>query len=76
MKRRGIASGGASFGRLAPVLITLGLAACSGARHRKVAGPPPEYEPPDDPGSLDGGAPSLPTAPSTSLDAGAPEAAR
>ncbi len=76
MKRRGIACGGASFGRLAPALIALGLAACSGARHRKVAGPPPEYEPPDDPGSLDGGAPPAATAPGTRLDAGASEAAR
>jgi hypothetical protein len=25
-------------------------ASCSGARHRKVSGPPPEYELPDDPG--------------------------
>jgi hypothetical protein len=29
--------------------VCLGLAACSGARHRRVAGPPPEYERPDDP---------------------------
>jgi hypothetical protein len=28
--------------------MALGLAACAGARHRKVAGPPPEYEKPDD----------------------------
>jgi hypothetical protein len=28
--------------------IALGLLGCAGARHRKVAGPPPEYERPDD----------------------------
>jgi hypothetical protein len=48
----------------------LSLAACAGARHRKVAGPPPEYERPDDPdphaagdgggGSADGGVASEP----------------
>ena len=34
------------------------LTACAGARHRKVSGPPPEYEHPDDPSALqptDGG---------------------
>jgi len=28
--------------------LVLGAVACSGARHRKVVGPPPEYELPDD----------------------------
>jgi hypothetical protein len=35
--------------------VVLGFAACSGARHRKVAGPPPEYERPDDPGAYEAG---------------------
>ncbi len=30
------------------VVLSLGAVACSGARHRKVVGPPPEYELPDD----------------------------
>jgi len=39
--------------RLALGAVCLLVAACAGARHRKVAGPPPEYEPPDDPGAAD-----------------------
>ncbi len=35
-------------GRGAAYALCLSVAACGGARHRKVAGPPPEYEPPDD----------------------------
>jgi hypothetical protein len=33
---------------------------CSGARHRKVAGPPPEYEPPEPP---DAWTPTVSTSP-------------
>ena len=42
-------------------MIGLGVAACGGARHRKVAGPPPEYEAPDEPaaaGAEDAGPPA------------------
>lgn len=80
----------ASSRPLAAALLALGLAACSGARHRKVAGPPPEYEPPDDAApeagapralaapmtGLDGGVTSVPSGPNTGSDAGLPEAAR
>jgi hypothetical protein len=76
MKGRPFASRAASFRRLAPALIAVVLAACSGARHRKAQGPPPEYEPPEDLPSLDAGAPSATDAPATDLDGGAPEAAR
>ena len=30
-------------------LVTVALASCAAARHRKVAGPPPEYELPEEP---------------------------
>lgn len=43
-------SGAARFAFCAVCLLA---ASCAGARHRKVAGPPPEYEPPDDPGAVD-----------------------
>ena len=40
-------------GRLARWMVVLALlgaaAGCSGARHRKPSGPPPEYEPPTEP---------------------------
>jgi hypothetical protein len=43
--------------RAALVLFLLAGAACSGARHRKPVGPPPEYELPEEPGGgRDGGA--------------------
>lgn len=44
--------------------VALLLGACSGARHRKVTGPPPEYEHPDEPGALeprDGGGHDAPS---------------
>jgi hypothetical protein len=50
--------------RIALVLASLSVAACSGARHRKPVGPPPEYELPEEPDAgpaavpaRDGGAP-------------------
>jgi hypothetical protein len=79
MNGRKSASRSMSRGGLLAALVALGLAACSGARHRRVQGPPPEYEPPDDPAALDAGAPpsAAPLAPSpVRLDAGGPEAAR
>jgi len=42
---------------LALVLVLASLAGCSGARHRKVTGPPPEYELPEEP---DASVPSSP----------------
>jgi len=47
-----------SWRRVAAGAVVLSLGACAGARHRKVAGPPPEYEKPDEPvafESRDGG---------------------
>jgi len=32
-----------------PLAVPLAVASCSGARHRKVAGPPPEYDLPEEP---------------------------
>jgi hypothetical protein len=43
--------------RLAGVGLLLAAAGCGGARHRKVAGPPPEYELPEVAGAA-GAAPS------------------
>jgi hypothetical protein len=47
-----------SGSRAALIAAMFALIGCAGARHRKPAGPPPEYEPPDDPGAYqarDGG---------------------
>ena len=54
------------FARGAALLGCLALLACAGARHRKVKGPPPEYELPDEPGARepdDGGARAEPGPP-------------
>jgi hypothetical protein len=48
------------------------IAACASAQHRKVAGPPPEYELPEEP---DAWAPAAP-APSRPSDAGPSDAGR
>ena len=49
--------------RAAACAVVFGVASCAGARHRKVAGPPPEYERPVDPEALaeDGGAGVVPS---------------
>ena len=51
-------------------LLFLGLVACGGARHRKVNGPPPEYELPDEPGVADAGAPPPADGAASSADGG------
>jgi hypothetical protein len=65
--------------RLEPVLArstlmacALCVAACSGARHRKVNGPPPEYEPPEDPAALDANDAGTVPSPVQAADGGAP----
>ena len=55
---------GLVFGLAIGVIGVGGLAACSGARHRTPAGPPPEYEP----------ATNLPAVPPASASAGGPAA--
>jgi len=50
--------------RAALVALMFSLVACSHASHRKPAGPPPEYEPPE---TLDASTPSMPRPP---VDAG------
>ncbi len=55
----------AGFGTI--VLACVAILGCSGARHRKVAGPPPEYELPED---LDASAPPA-TSPARPSDAAA-----
>jgi hypothetical protein len=51
----GLSRGARSMRGLRCAALVLLVAACGGARHRKVNGPPPEYESPDDLGYVDGG---------------------
>ncbi|MET0595708.1 MAG: hypothetical protein ABW133_23625 [Polyangiaceae bacterium] len=51
----GLSREGRAACSLALATAFLGLAACGGARHRKVNGPPPEYELPDESGAADSG---------------------
>jgi hypothetical protein len=56
--------------KLVAAALAAALAACGSAQHRKVAGPPPEYELPEEP---DAWAPAAPP-PSRPSDAGTSDA--